>query len=308
MFDPLTKNNNSKIFYNELSFYFPQLKGDAKNNNKDLFFLSFLNYYPHSKCGAKNRNDKSFHIPFHILQQFTGTIMVKTVAPKLRILLYELYHNETQQNKYIAFAESLLNNKTNKNFALPYTPEGVCSTVYLKLMAGKFVWNNEKYSLNTIIYFRIRSEVQNIVKKEKHFIPIPWDDYEVTCEDFDDNIDAEFDEKFVESGKNKILPVNYFDDPFENEYDDHCISFIKIEEDVFEALKDSDLEFKVAEKMFQYIKPKEIALSLGISTDQVHNIKRRIYRIVRNLYTPDKNKKYIFTYKRNNGGCNVYIN
>jgi DNA-directed RNA polymerase specialized sigma subunit len=149
----------------------------------------------------------------------------------------------------------------------------------LKLLAGDIIWHKEKSTLNSFIYFRIRSEIFNLVKKEKKCIPVSL------------NIFDPLDEDYEEQGNGIPLSAELIVDPFKDELGDDEISPEDFKNIVFGIFQDSLEEYCVLDEIYNRRSPRQIAAILGIPENDVYNINRRILRVIKDWLARNKNRK-----------------
>ena len=186
----------------------------------------------------------------------------------LGALLSSLLQNKNLKRKLENYAALLLYKRTKNGFARHVLPSDIISTISLKLLNGNIVWDKDKCSLICFFNSRLRSEVANLFKKEMKFIPVPLEDSE-TFSDYEGDIDDDVS-----------LPPQFIIDPFEENNNEEEIDPVEFKKIAFEIFKDSDDEFCVLDEMFKGHKSNLIALNLGLTERQVHNIKRRVIRIL----------------------------
>lgn len=221
----------------------------------------------------------------------------------LSVMLSDLYRNKKQIKKFEEFISLNLYNRTRYEFAKHLTPSDILSNVIQKILTGKIIWNVEKISLVSLIYYRIRSEIFNLVRKERKMIPDSLDKYDL-LEDGDDEYDCE-----VPVAKELIIY------PFDEVPEEERFDSVEFRLKVYKILKNSPEEFCVFDDMCKGLKSRQIAAHLGISLADVHNIKRRIMRVLKSWLLQNKNKKIeplglsiSKSFQKNNGGpkCAYY--
>jgi hypothetical protein len=187
----------------------------------------------------------------------------------LGALLSSLLQNKNLIRKFEVHADKLLRKSTKSKFAQHLLPSDFISSIILKLLTGEINWNSEKCSLSTFFFGRIGTEILNLTKKEKKFIPVPLEDSE-SFSDYEGDIDDDVS-----------LPPQFIIDPFEENNNEEEIDPDEFKKIAYEIFSDSDEEFCVLDEMFKGHKSSLIALNLGLTESQVHNIKRRIIRILK---------------------------
>jgi DNA-directed RNA polymerase specialized sigma24 family protein len=173
--------------------------------------------------------------------------------------------------KYEKYAGQILFKRTKGDFARQYTASDIVANILAKLVTGSYNWNRQ-YPFDTFMYLRIKTEVFNIVKHERHFIPISVD---VFLENLDDNIDEE------ESGVHLTIAEELVQEPdFINpdNDDDEELGLTELMEIAYQLFSDMPDEFCVVDEIFKNKRPREIAEELGISRQEVRNIAMRIKR------------------------------
>lgn len=196
----------------------------------------------------------------------------------LSALISNLLQDKNLNRKLEAFTDRLLRKRTKYKFARHLCPSDLISSLTLKLLDGDINWDPEISSLDSFYYIRIRTEIFNLIKKEKKFLPVPLDNSEKES-DYDEEVDDEI-----------TLPEEYIFYPFEEvigngEYDP--LVFTKI---AFELLQDSPEEYLVLDAIYNGLQTKDIVLDLGLTKDEVHNIKRRIKRTMHTWIKRNKKK------------------
>jgi hypothetical protein len=199
----------------------------------------------------------------------------------LGALLSSLLQNKNLKRKLENYAALLLYKRTKNGFARHVLPSDIISTISLKLLDGNIVWDKDKCSLIRFFNSRLRSEVANLFKKEMKFIPVPLEDSE-TFSDYEGDIDDDVS-----------LPPQFIIDPFEDNNDEEEIDPVEFKKIAYEIFSDSDEEFCVLDEMFKGHKSNLIALNLGLTERQVHNIKRRVIRILKAWVLRNKKKNTI---------------
>jgi RNA polymerase sigma factor (sigma-70 family) len=205
--------------------------------------------------------------------------MVETNGSDLNLLLSNLLVNKNSFRKFENFADQLLHHRTKFLFARQVDYSDIVSSVVLKLLTGEINWDSGKSSLDAFFFSRIRTEITNLVKKEKKFIPASVNKSEIV-----NDYSGESEEDVSEFPRCIICP---FEDNENNEEQAFSEEF---KTSAFELFKDSDEEFLVLDGIYNGLHTREIALDLGITKDDVHNIKRRINRVLKAKFNPPKHK------------------
>jgi hypothetical protein len=191
--------------------------------------------------------------------------------PDLGSLLSGIIDNPKLKKKLVNFANKLLFKRTKFIFARHLTPEDLLFNVTLKFLSGEIIWNQEKSTLIDFLFLRIRSEVANLVKKEQKFIPVPLDISETVDEDIDGN------ERVLPTAKELIIY------PFEDELDEDIIDPLEFKKHADKIFQNSPEEFCVFDEMFKGHQPRHIASTLGITENDVYNIKKRVVRVLKSI-------------------------
>jgi hypothetical protein len=191
--------------------------------------------------------------------------------PDLGSLLSVILNNPKLKKQLLGYANKLLFKRTKFKFARHLTPEDFLDAVSLKFLTGRIIWHPEKSTLVKFLFLRIRSEVANLIKKEKKFMPSPLDDLERIEEDID--------------GNETSLPVpkQIIFDPFEEEPDPDKVDPYKFKNLAYKLLKDSTEEYCVMDELYKGHKPRYIASKFGITENDVYNIKKRIVRVLKSI-------------------------
>jgi RNA polymerase sigma factor (sigma-70 family) len=171
-------------------------------------------------------------------------------------------------NKY---ASRLLHNRTKYQFARHMQGCDIVSDIKLKLISREFKWDNNKSTLICFFHDRIRAEIANLVKKEKRFIPIPLHQPDSIDDDGFDN------------DNNVLLDPRLTHNPFESKINEDNLDLEDIKNIASDIFKNSEEEYCVADNMLKGLKSREIAEDLGITSNNVHNIKRRVIRKLRSF-------------------------
>ena len=206
--------------------------------------------------------------------------MADIKVPDLSTLISNLLQDSDLKRKFEVYAEKLLRKKTKYDFARHMLPSDFISSVALKLLTGEITWNKETGSLTCFFYRRISTEIFNLTKKEKKFIPVPLEKSK-TINDYSGEPEDEVSEppQFI------INPIG------ENDVEEEEIDPLEFTEVAYEIFKDSPEEFLVLDGIYNNLQTREIALDLGVSKDEVHNIKRRIIRVLKAWVKRNKNQK-----------------
>jgi DNA-directed RNA polymerase specialized sigma24 family protein len=205
--------------------------------------------------------------------------MSDNIDPTLGPLLSDLLKDVKSKNKFLNYINRLLFKRTKYEFARYIQPDDIFSAIILKLLAGDIIWHKEKCTLNSFIYLRIRSEIFNLVKKEKKFIPVSL------------NVFDSMDEDFEEHENGVPLSNELIVDPFKDELGDDEISPEDFKNIVFQIFQDSLEEFCVLDEIYNGRSPRQIAAILGIPENDVYNINRRILRVIKDWLARNKNRK-----------------
>lgn len=206
--------------------------------------------------------------------------MADIKVPDLSTLISNLLQDSDLKRKFEVYAEKLLRKKTKYDFARHMLPSDFISSVALKLLTGEITWNKETGSLTCFFYRRISTEIFNLTKKEKKFIPVLLEKSK-TINDYSGEPEDEVSEppQFI------INPIG------ENDAEEEEIDPLEFTEVAYEIFKDSPEEFLVLDGIYKNLQTREIAIDLGISKDEVHNIKRRIIRVLKAWVKRNKNQK-----------------
>jgi len=190
----------------------------------------------------------------------------------LSALISSLLQDKNLKRKLEAFTDRLLRKRTKYKFARHLCPSDLISSITLKLLEGDIHWDPEISSLDSFYYIRIRTEIFNLIKKEKKFLPVPLDNLEKES-DNDDEVEDEVEDEIS-------LPEQFITNPFEEIYDEEEYDPLVFTKISFELLQDSPEEYLVLDAIYNGLQTKDISLDLGLTKDEVHNIKRRIKRIM----------------------------
>jgi len=199
----------------------------------------------------------------------------------LSALISSLLQDKNLISKLEAFTDRLLRKRTKYKFARHLCPSDLISSVTLKLLEGDIHWDPEISSLDSFYYIRIRTEIFNLIKKEKKFLPVPLDNLEKES-DNDDGVEDEIS-----------LPEQFITNPFEEIFDEEEYDPLVFTKISFELLRDSPEEYLVLDAIYNGLQTKDISFDLGLTKDEVHNIKRRIQRIMRTWIKRNKKKNTV---------------
>ena len=186
-------------------------------------------------------------------------------------LLSEIINNPKLKKKLVNYANKLLFKRTKFIFARHLTPEDILFNVSFKFLSREIIWNRNKSTLIDFLFLRIRSEVANLVKKEMKFIPVPLEGLERIEEDIDGNE--------IELPVPKELIIN----PFEDELNEEIVDTLNFKKLLYGLFQDSPEEFCVIDEMYKGLQPRHIAAELGITENDVYNIKKRIIRVLKSF-------------------------
>jgi hypothetical protein len=220
-------------------------------------------------------NGGSFNIFY---KQIGIKVMPDNNRSELGTLLSGLLQNKNLKRKLEAYADRVIRKRTKNEFARHLTPSDYISSVSLKFLNGSIHWDRKACSLASFFFNMIRTEVFNQSRKEKKFIPVPL----LKSETFND-YDGEVEEDISE-------PQWFIIDPFEDVIDEEGYDPLAFKNLVFELLNDLPEEYLVFEGISNGLQTRQICLDLGLTKDQVHNIKRRIKRIVISWIQRNKKK------------------
>lgn len=201
-------------------------------------------------------------------------------SPDLGSLLSGIIDDPKLKKKLVKYADKLLFKRTKFKFARHLTPEDLLFNVTFKFLTGEIIWNQKKSTLIDFLFLRIRSEVANLVKKEMKFIPVSLEGLERIEEDIDGN------EKELPVPKELII------NPFEDELNEEKLDPLNFKELAYEFFKDSPEEFCVIDEMYKGLPPRHIASALGITENDVYNIKKRIVRVLKSIPQSHANIKH----------------
>jgi hypothetical protein len=206
--------------------------------------------------------------------------MAEPCGSNLNVHLSGLFENKNLKRKLEVYADRLLNKSTGYSFARHFRSSDFISVITLKLLSGEINWDPKTSSLVSFFYSRIKTEIFNLTKKEMKFIPVSLDKSEII-----NDYSGEPEEDESELPGNIIYPFEENDDN-KLEYNPEEIRKV-----AYEIFKDSTEEFLVLDDIYKGLHTREIAIDLGISKDDVHNIKRRINRVLKAWVKRDKERK-----------------
>ena len=203
--------------------------------------------------------------------------------------------------KYEKCARQILFKRTKNEFARQYTASDIVANIFSKLCIGSYHWNH-KFLFDTFMYLRIKTEVFNIVKHEIHYIPISLDKF---LERLDEAADSEERDNDLILEKGLVQEPDFIN-PDDDEEEELCMT--ELMDIAYVLFSNSPEEFCVLDEIFKNKKPREIAVELGISKQEVRNIALRIKRGL--IIWGKKNnhrkllKKILGPVKKNNRGNN----
>ena len=113
------------------------------------------------------------------------------------------------------------------------------------------------------------TEIFNLTKREKKFIPVPLEKSE-SVSDYEGEIKDDVS-----------LPPEFIIDPFEENEKEEEIDPVEFKKIAYEIFQDSLEEYCVLDEMFKGYQTKQIAVNLGTSEIDVYNIKKRITRVLK---------------------------
>ena len=116
-------------------------------------------------------NGGSFNIFY---KQIGIKVMPDNNRSELGTLLSGLLQNENLKRKLEAYADRVIRKRTKNEFARHLTPSDYISSVSLKLLNGDIRWDSNECTLASFFFNRVRTEVFNHTRKEKKFIPVPF--------------------------------------------------------------------------------------------------------------------------------------
>lgn len=217
----------------------------------------------------------------------------------LSLLLENFMKNKELITKYEKFAGKLLFSITKGEYARPFTSSDILSNIICKLLTNKYNWNSEKASFDAFMHARIKSEIINITKHERKFIPVPT---EILEDDSNENDDDDCKTKMMDE------LVQEPDFMFPDEDNDEDVGTAELEEIIYSLFREAPVDFCVADELFKNKSPKDIASALGISVNEVRSTVMRIRRKLitwckRNNHRPLLNK-FLRPVKKNNRNNN----
>jgi hypothetical protein len=195
----------------------------------------------------------------------------------LNTLLFDLFKTKGSNEMFDKFASDLLHKRTKYQFARHMQGCDIVSEIKLKLRSGEFKWNPEKSTLTDFFYSRIRTEVYNLVKKEINFIPVPLHPS-----------DAVGDDCFENDDENLPVDPSLITGSFDNENVQENINIEDLRDLAPDIFQNSDEEYCVADDLLKGFKNRQIAADLGISSIDVHYIKRRVMRKFKSTNKPSE--------------------
>ena len=207
--------------------------------------------------------------------------MEETNRSDLNVLLSDLFKDKNRITKFENYADRLLYRKSKFAFARHLTPSDIIASVCSKLLNGDIIWDEDKETLIHFFSCRIRSEISNLIKRERKFMPVPLEP-PGSCNDYS----GELDNDITDRPEYIINPIEDNDDEKEDEYAPEEIKNVALE-----IFKDSAEEFLVLDGIYRGLQSRQIALDLGISKDDVHNIKKRIKRVLMSWVKRNKAEK-----------------
>jgi DNA-directed RNA polymerase specialized sigma24 family protein len=196
--------------------------------------------------------------------------MAEPNRSNLNLLLSNLYENTNLITKLEVYADKLLKKSTKNSFARHFCPSDIVSSITLKLFSGEINWDPQSSTLTSFYFSRISTEIFNLTRKEMKFIPAGLGNSET-----EDDYTGESEDVSPDFPQLIIFPFDEEDNEKEK-YDPDEIRKV-----AYEIFKDSTEEFLVLDDIYKGLHTREIALDLGITKDDVHNIKRRINRVIK---------------------------
>jgi len=190
----------------------------------------------------------------------------------LRLLLENLLKNRKTMAKYKKFAGKALFPFSKYKFIRSYTPSDIISNIIDRLLHGKYHWNCEKCSFDSFMFFRIKTEVQNIIRHERKVPIVPLDyllsDPMANFASEENDMDFRLSQELTH--KSDLI--------FLDEDDGQDICLLEFKDIACSLFSKSPVEFSVLNELFKGKKPKEIAARLGIPKREVRNTAMRIRR------------------------------
>ena len=113
------------------------------------------------------------------------------------------------------------------------------------------------------------------------FLPVQFDQ-SVIISDYEGEIDED-----------QPIPPQFIICPFEDRKLDNEIDLAEFEKIAYDIFKDSPEEFCVLDEIFKGHKSNIIRSNLGLSENEVHNIKKRIIRGIRKWAFKNKKLKFV---------------
>lgn len=204
--------------------------------------------------------------------------MKRLNKPSLRSQLIAILNNPKLKKDYINFTAKVLFKYTGYNFACYATPPGIFSSVIDKITEGNYTWNPNKILLKKFIYYRIRTEVSDLAKKERKWRTVSLDLYsDLIHDENDDNI------------SNLPLPHNMiFDEQEKNRYP---VDPEIVRKEAFKLFPRSTMEYPVLKGIYDSIKTEKLIDKLGITINEFYKIRLRIIRELRKWYEKRKKEK-----------------
>jgi hypothetical protein len=207
--------------------------------------------------------------------------MTDSIVKDLSSLLTDLLSNRKQMKKFRDFAEKFLKCRTNFDFARAYTPDDIISSIVEKILTGIYHWDKTNYTFIEFFWLRLRTFSENLIKHEKQFLPVRINEYDSECV----NDDCEF----TYTGDESNTPAEFIENSFldnKNE-DNNYIDPLEFTQKAFKLFSGIPEEYCVLDELYKGKKPREIAPCLGISVEEVFNIRKRIRRTLLLFYNPN---------------------
>ncbi len=177
-----------------------------------------------------------------------------------------LQEHPEKYNGWIFFADLLMNFFLHEVKNHCFTAEDIVHELITKIIEGKRKWNREKYpALDIYMKMCIKSDILNLYNKNKR----RKTDCSYEFENSDDEENA--DNSFFDS-----IESNTYADPLKEYTEKERIEMIN------KKLEDDEECWCVFDEMLKGNKNQEIAIILGLSVNEVVNIKKRIIRKIRN--------------------------
>jgi RNA polymerase sigma factor (sigma-70 family) len=166
--------------------------------------------------------------------------------------------DKASYKRWLQYADRLLKFKTGGRFARCYTAEDIVYEIISKTLTGVIKWDTGRVpSLNTFMFYQVKSSIANIYKKENNLVHIYNEE--------------EGDEEEYRDLTEYLNPVKKED--FENRMD--------AEEVIGECRKELDGDDEagiVFEEILKGNFNREISRDYGLSINRVETIKTRIKR------------------------------